>query len=356
VVQVWAELGIEPTREAAAIRRAYAARLKQVRPDKEPDAFARLREAYERALSMAAAPPARAPHPPPAPQPKMPAPPPEPQDRPEPPRPNPSPARPGPAFPPKPLALDPGPVRPTSTVVTPEPPRAAEVEPVTALLRRGEVVAAAEWLAQARRDLRLRLADDLRLADQIGWAMARDMNLPAAAVRDAAARLGWDRQADGAWAQPLRTRLQAEAWLEALRRSACSPKRWLGGRAAADHMMLAQKRLPAAYWIYRNLWLQRRYREYLLHSPIVGDQFDSERMDAIGKAMTWRPKRWVVWLTTVLITIFFPIGLGLRAGEFDPGLQTPVTVVAAVLTWGFATYLFVKWLRIRVQRRRDSVS
>jgi len=47
---MWDELGIAPCNDPKAIRRAYAARLKQLDPDREPDAFARLRKAYERAL------------------------------------------------------------------------------------------------------------------------------------------------------------------------------------------------------------------------------------------------------------------------------------------------------------------
>jgi len=47
---MWDELGIAPCDDPKAIRRAYAARLKLLDPDREPDAFARLRQAYERAL------------------------------------------------------------------------------------------------------------------------------------------------------------------------------------------------------------------------------------------------------------------------------------------------------------------
>src|SRR6516162_5965225 len=47
---MWDELGIAPCEDPKAIRRAYAARLKLLDPDREPDAFARLRQAYERAL------------------------------------------------------------------------------------------------------------------------------------------------------------------------------------------------------------------------------------------------------------------------------------------------------------------
>lgn len=47
------ELGIAPSDDPKAIRRAYAARLKTLDPDREPFAFARLREALEWALAAA---------------------------------------------------------------------------------------------------------------------------------------------------------------------------------------------------------------------------------------------------------------------------------------------------------------
>lgn len=51
---VWETLGIEPTNEQAAIKRAYAARLKQVRPDEDPAGFQALREARDEALYLSA--------------------------------------------------------------------------------------------------------------------------------------------------------------------------------------------------------------------------------------------------------------------------------------------------------------
>jgi hypothetical protein len=57
----WALLGIVPTQEARDIKRAYAARLKAVRPDDDPAGFQALREAYEWALRQCNEQPAPAP-------------------------------------------------------------------------------------------------------------------------------------------------------------------------------------------------------------------------------------------------------------------------------------------------------
>lgn len=72
---MWDVLGIAPTQDEKAIRRAYAARLRALDPDKDPAGFQRLRAAYEGALRMRARPQTVVSHaaPDPAPAPERPA-------------------------------------------------------------------------------------------------------------------------------------------------------------------------------------------------------------------------------------------------------------------------------------------
>jgi len=52
-MDVWHELGIASTRDRREIKKAYAAKLKIIKPDRNPQAFYTLRKAYELALKLA---------------------------------------------------------------------------------------------------------------------------------------------------------------------------------------------------------------------------------------------------------------------------------------------------------------
>ena len=49
----WGDLGLEPTREVSAIKRAYARKARECHPEEDPEGFLRLREAYQTALDYA---------------------------------------------------------------------------------------------------------------------------------------------------------------------------------------------------------------------------------------------------------------------------------------------------------------
>ena len=51
-MNIWEILGIEPTRDQGAVRRAYAAAAAQYNPEEHPEEFLAVRQAYEQALAF----------------------------------------------------------------------------------------------------------------------------------------------------------------------------------------------------------------------------------------------------------------------------------------------------------------
>ena len=50
---IWTTLGIEPTKDVSAIKRAYAEKSKTCHPEEDPEGFMKLRQAYQAALDYA---------------------------------------------------------------------------------------------------------------------------------------------------------------------------------------------------------------------------------------------------------------------------------------------------------------
>ena len=47
---IWTALGLEPTKDVSAIKRAYAEKAKTCHPEEDPEGFLNLRRAYQAAL------------------------------------------------------------------------------------------------------------------------------------------------------------------------------------------------------------------------------------------------------------------------------------------------------------------
>ena len=205
----WEELGIAPTAEIGAIRKAYAARLKVTRPEEDPAGFARLRAAYETALQMA---PRIAAAPPPKPeltpepsqaaaQPPTSAPPPD-APRPEPPKLTPlSHLIPDPPPPPanraiiRPLERAPAPpagpaVSDMALLELPPASQEAVRNVVDALNRKANFEAARLLYAACENNL-LPLRTEFQLKDRLALALSTDEELRTAQLQEIASQFGW---------------------------------------------------------------------------------------------------------------------------------------------------------------------
>ena len=182
----WAELGIEATGDAGLIRKAYAARLKQTRPEDDPAGFARLRAAYEAALAMAPGLAARmAPPPAPAPKPTAPEP---------------------PAAPPI-AAAAPRPQQPPSQQPSLQQPGTthednAALRQIVAALDQRAVEEAAQLLLAAGAQNALPLRTEFGLKDRLAALLLADRQIPVPRLLEIARQFGWYDDADALRSRP----------------------------------------------------------------------------------------------------------------------------------------------------------
>ncbi|SED10716.1 Sel1 repeat-containing protein [Rhizobiales bacterium GAS188] len=353
----WEALGIARTSDRGAIRRAYASRLKQTRPDEDTEGFVRLRAAYEAAMARASAaakvPEIRPPASPRAPPPGDPS---LDQDAPsasscedrevepkmaeDPGRRDVSAANaePAPQTRPHHQGEDAGEAEPRPAGEIPRGQDAAfayfgderEIElKVAEAMARQDVSAAAETLESARVAGGLSLSVEMALSNRLLFLLATDRTLPGFSVFEAAIRLGWYGQSEGHLSSQLVDRLQAriaaERWLEALRDKARSPRLYLGGQqAAAARLLLGRGRMWLSWLLPPEPPLGRLLAEYRFHEWWVGPSFDSERIGSLGRLVSHRFSRvgGAIVLALVLLSIYWAFGLGLlRApGAFWPGI------------------------------------
>jgi hypothetical protein len=226
--RMWDVLAIAPTDDPKVIRRAYAARLRQIDPDRERETFARLRQALEWALACAKEPPRTAPPPEPAHDS-------DPADHPRPPvMVEIAPARQAHydvrTFPAEPAALHQPATPPATQGAQARADERALLIALESALQRGDARGAAQLYVRAAASGALPLGDAERALARLFAVALEDRTFDGAAFRDLAKTFGWDRpELDSPMTSEVRrrvtARLAAEAWYDKLVEVADS-RRW----------------------------------------------------------------------------------------------------------------------------------
>jgi len=303
---IWQELGIDATVDAAAIKSAYAARLKMTRPDEDPEGFQRLRAAYSAALQLAG------------------------QDR---------------------LSVVPPPAETETTTLerpadTPVPSDIAEMlaerdETVRSLRQilaggDGEEAVAAIEAAMARQLLSIDV--EIQAVNALIGVLYKDRTIPARRLLEIARRFGWYgvpdqlRGHNGQAERMLCARIDAELWLETARSLATDWRYWIGQREpAAARMVLGLRPVGLTWFAPPEPSLSRKLAEALLHEPQLGRVIDADRIKGIRRILMIRQKRLVRTLIMAgrMAFIFALAVIGLY---FNP--RATMGVIVTMFVWG----------------------
>src|SRR5579859_3672609 len=265
-MSVWDELGIVATDDIGAIRAAYAARLKQRRPEEDRDGFQRLRAAYETVLRVASFKAEQVSRQAEAESESI-----DTADD----------ADPGRAAPPHGHSE-------FSDTASPDgfdaESRAASQAIVSALSRK-DPDTAAHLLETAINGNLLPLGTEFTLREAIAVGLLNDRSIPTKRLFEIARKFGWYDGAGEIWnrkrlaERQLCARIDAEFWLAELKRRAQDVAFYFGGhRAAAARLLLGKGKFAFARIAPPEPPLSQLMAQLSIHWPWIGHNFDETRI------------------------------------------------------------------------------
>ena len=349
---MWDELGIAPSDDPKTIRRAYAARLKTLDPDRDPVAFARLRSALEWALGHSTEGRPRA-------RPVFDA---------EAVRPQPAPPRPpqrpsehhdvvstAPGFDPDVSAND---MRWVSPLTAEDEAHDRDMlDELDTALRRGNAVEAAESYKRAAASGALSIDSTPAMLHRLLGVVADDTALEGPAFRDLATSLGWNRldgpaANDPALYQKVNERMAAEEWYDGLVVSAARA----GGPHERYYARLLLKRRGRFFMRGNSAKVRAMLTAYRVHAQHLGQRIDPAWVARIERRLR---RRDIAWLTlgclvlgwAVITAIPLLIGLVLAYAQMTPPALWGIGVLLIVLLMLNLGRRLVRLFRLAVPER-----
>jgi hypothetical protein len=238
----WSELEIAPTQDKSEIRKAYARKLKTIDQEAAPEAFASLRAAYERALSV-------------------------------------------------PVAIAPD-IQPQESAATPEMTQAAAE--IIALFRAENPVDAIERFIAAQRQCELTLREGAELGQYVLQWLIRSPDIPHAIFIRLVADLGWEdtakRQITSPHIDMLDRKLAAERWFDIAQAAATIPFKHSSPYTRTAKQILGAPRL-SDWWMTSNApEAANLVDEAIYHSRWLPGRLDLQRLEAVKVAISARRK------------------------------------------------------------------